>query len=384
VARFAFWLLLALIAVLAIAATRADEASNNSVEALEARLEKGEVTLAYADDGHGYLKSLLDALNISPESQVLPFTRSSLQFDHINPRAPRAVYFNDDVAVGFVHEGGVIEVIANDRRGGIAFYTLDTARIGRPQLIEEGGRCATCHGLVNTAAPGWIVANVTATADGTPYFTDPAHPFDFTDQTRAFETRWGGWYVTGTSPGMKHLGNITAPDPAKPFDLPPEGGRTVASLDGSFDMTQTLRPTSDIVALMTLEHQTGFINRAYALNVQYSDAALDDLARYMTFDSEVKLPGPVSGNSGFTAMFAARSRRDGKSRSLREFDLKTQLFRYPLSYMITSSAFDTLKPDIKAKLYRKLYDSLRAKGSNGAAAIAIAAATKPGLPEYWK
>ena len=167
-ARFAFWLLLPLLAVLAIAATRADEASNNSVEALEARLEKGEVKLAYADDGHGYLKSLLDALDISPESQVLPFTRSSLQFDHINPKAPRAVYFNDDVAVGFVHEGGVIEILANDRRGGIVFYTLDTAKADKPRLVEEGARCAVCHGLVNAVTPGWIVANVTATADGTP------------------------------------------------------------------------------------------------------------------------------------------------------------------------------------------------------------------------
>jgi hypothetical protein len=305
--------------------------------ALEDRLEKGEVKLTYAADGHGYLASLLAALNISPESQVLPFTRSSLQFDHINPKAPRAVYFNDDVAVSVVHEGAVIEILSNDLRGGIAFYTLDTAKADTPQLSKQGGRCAVCHGLVNTAAPN-----------------------------------------------MKHLGNITAPDPAMPFDLPPEGGRTLASLEERYDLKQTLRPTSDIVALMTLEHQAGFTNRAYALNVQYSDAALDDLVAYMTFDSEVKLPGPISGNSGFTAMFAARGPRDAKGRSLRDFDLKTRLFRYPLSYMIYSSTFDTLKPDIRAKLLRKLYDVLRAKGEDGAAAIAIMAATKPGLPDYWK
>ena len=377
-------LLLLSVAVLFIAAALADDAPNNPVEALEAQLEKGEVKLTYADDGHGYLKSLLDALNISPESQVLPFTRSSLQFDHINPQAPRAVYFNDEVSVGSVHEGGLIEIIANDRRGGISFYTLETGKTDKPKLEEEGSRCVTCHGIINTAAPGWIVANITATADGTPHFPDPAHPFDFTDQTRPFEDRWGGWYVTGQSPGMRHLGNITAPDPAKPFDLPAEGGQTLASLEGRFDLKQTLRSTSDILALMTLEHQTGFINRAYALNVQYSQHALDDLVAYMTFASEVGLPAPISGNSGFTAMFAARGPRDTKGRSLRDFGLKTRLFRYPLSYMLYSSAFDTIKPDIKARLYRKLYDVLRADGEDGAAAIAIAAATKPGLPEYWK
>lgn len=366
------------------AAACADNPPNNAIDALEARLEKGETKLAYADDGHGYLKSLLEALNISPESQVLPFTRSSLQFDHINPQAPRAVYFNDDVAVGAVHEGKLIEIIANDRRGGVTFYTLDTAKADHPKLEEEGTRCVSCHGIVNTAAPGWIVANITATADGTPQFADPAHPFDFTDQTRQFDDRWGGWYVTGTTTNMRHLGNITAADPTHPFELPAEGGQTLASLAGRYDLTRTLRPTSDIVALMTLEHQTGFINRAYALNVVNTDKALDDLVEYMLFDSEVKLPGPVTGNSGFTAQFSARGPRDAQGRSLRDFDLKTRLFRYPLSYMIYSSAFDTLKPDIKAKVYRKLYDALRAKGEDGAAAIAIAAATKPGLPDYWK
>ena len=378
-----FWLLLP-VGALFVAAAWADDAPTNPVGALETRLEKGDVKLTYAEDGHGYLTSLLGALNISPESQVLPFTRSSLQFDRINPQAPRAVYFNDEVAVGSVHTGGLIEVIANDRRGGIAFYTLETAKTDKPRLEEEGSRCVSCHGIINTAAPGWIVANITATADGTPHFPDPAHPFDFTDQTRPFEDRWGGWYVTGSAPIMRHLGNITAPDPAKPFDLPPEGGQTLASLEGRFDLKQTLRPTSDIVALMTLEHQTGFINRAYALNVQYSDHALDDLVAYMTYASEVKLPAPIHGNSGFTATFAARGPRDAQGRSLRDFDLKTRLFRYPLSYMLYSSVFDTLKPDIKALLYRKLYDALRADGETGAAAIAIAAATRPGLPDYWK
>lgn len=355
------------------------DAPTNAVAALEAKLEKGEVKLAYDPKGLGYLKSLLEALAIAPDSQVLPFTRSSLQFDHISPKAPRAVYFNDDVSVGAVHAGGLIEIIANDRRGGIVFYTLDTAQAAAPRLVEESARCGACHGMVNTIAPGWIVANIIAAPDGTPQIMNPAHPFDFTDQTRPFEERWGGWYVTGASPDMHHLGNITAPDPERPFELPAENGRTLASLDGRFDLGRTLRPTSDIVALLTLEHQTGFINRVYALNKAYSDAALDDLVAYMTFANEVALPGPVRGNSGFTAQFAARGPRDGKGRSLREFDLKTRLFRYPLSYMIYSDAFAALDPGIKAKLYPKLRAALLAKGAEGETAIAILAATQPGL-----
>ena len=379
------FLLLLPLAVAAVAAvSRADEAPlpNNVVEALEAKLQKGEIKFSYAADGHGYLKNMLEALKISPDSQVLPFTKSSLQFDRISPGTPRAVYFNDDVAVGAVHPGGLIEIIANDRRGGIVFYTLDNKAAGTPHLQEESVRCVVCHGMINTVTPGWIVANITAVADGTPQIINPAHPFDLTDQTRPFEDRWGGWYVTGKTENMHHLGNITAPDPAKPFDLPE--GRTLASLSGRFDPAHALKPSSDIVALMTLEHQTGFINRLFAMNARYSDAALEDMVTYMTFGNEEPLPGPIAGDSGFAADFAKRGPSDSKGRSLRSFDLATRLFRYPLSYMVYSTAFGALKADIRDKLYRRLYDVLKAKGADGADAIAILAATKQGLPDYWK
>ena len=386
--RSLFLLPLALAAIAAAHATEA-VAPDNAVAALAARLEKGEVKLTFASDGHGYLKSVLEALKISPESQVLPFTKSSLQFDRISPLTPRTVYFNDDVAVGAVHPGGLIEIIANDRRGGIVFYTIDNKapdakNSAVPHLQEENARCAVCHGMVNMVTPGWIVANIIATADGMPQIANPAHPFDVTDQTRPFEARWGGWYVTGKTENMHHLGNVTAPDPEKPFELPAEGGPTLASLSSRFDPAHALKPSSDIVALMTLEHQTGFINRLYVLNKKYSDAALDDLVTYMTFADEVPLPGKVTGNSGFTADFAKRGPRDSKGRSLRTFDLQTRLFRYPLSYMVYSTAFESLKPEIRDKLYRRLYDALKAKGADVADAIAILAQTKPGLPDYWK
>lgn len=379
-------LLLVPIAAAAIAAAGASEPEpSNAVAALETKLAKGEIKLAWAPDGHGYLKSVLDALKIPSDSQVLPFTKSSLQFDRISPATPRAVYFNDDVAVGAVHPGGLIEIIANDRRGGIAFYTLDNKSASAvPHLQEEGARCAVCHGMVNNVTSSWIVANIIAIADGTPQIANPAHPFDVTDQSRAFEDRWGGWYVTGKTENMRHLGNITAPDPDKPFDMPAEGGPTLASLSGRFDPAHALQPTSDIVALMTLEHQTGFTNRAYLLNKNYSDAGLDDLAAYMTFANEVPLPGPVSGNSGFAADFAKRGPFDGKGRSLRAFELQHRLFRHPLSYMVYSTTFDSLSPEIRDKLYRRLYDALKARGAEGQDAIAILAATKAGLPDYWK
>ncbi|MBW8709102.1 MAG: hypothetical protein JF627_07585 [Alphaproteobacteria bacterium] len=158
----------------------------------------------------------------------------------------------------------------------------------------------------------------------------------------------------------------------------------MASLSDRFEPAHALKPSSDIVALMTLEHQTGFTNRVFVLNKQYSDAGLDDLVAYMTFASEEPLPGPISGNSGFAAGFARRGPFDAKGRSLRSFDLSRHLFRYPLSYMIYSTAFESLSPEVRNKLYRRLYDALKAKGPEGADATAILAATKPGLPDYWK
>src|SRR4051812_24121059 len=200
-------LLLPLAMAAALAARASEPEPTNAVAALEAKLAQGEIKLAYTQDGHGYLKSMLAALKISPDSQVLPFTKSSLQFDRISPTTPRAVYFNDDVAVGAVHPGGLIEIIANDRRGGITFYTLDNkAPSAAPRLQEEGARCAVCHGMVNNVTSSWIVANIIAIADGMPQIANPAHPFDVTDHTRAFEDRWGGWYVTGKTENMRHLG----------------------------------------------------------------------------------------------------------------------------------------------------------------------------------
>ena len=362
-------------------ALAAEPEPTNVIEVLQQRLDKGEAKLTFADDGHGYLRSLLAALDVPQESQVLPFTRSSLQFDKISPQHPRALYFNDDLAVGAVHQGKLFEFLVNDRNGALSFYTLDVTKTDKPHFTREDSTCAACHGMVNRYALGWIVANITATADGTPQFTDPGKPF---------ENRWGGWYVTGTSGTMQHRGNVTAEDPLLPFELPENKGMNITDLSGKYDLRETVQPTSDIVALMTLEHQTGFSNRVAVLNIRYptepaaaNDKLLDEMVSYMTFADEVPLPSPVKGNSTFTDVFAKRGPRDAKGRSLRDFDLQARLFRYPLSYMIYSTSFDSLNPAAKTHLWRKLYDALRQR-PGGDAAIAILAATKPGLPNYWK
>ena len=55
---------------------------------------------------HGYLESVLQALNINPDSQTLVFSKTSLQIDAISAATPRAIYFNDDTYVGWVQQTG--------------------------------------------------------------------------------------------------------------------------------------------------------------------------------------------------------------------------------------------------------------------------------------
>ncbi len=69
----------------------------------------------------------------------------------------------------------------------------------------------------------------------------------------------------------------------------------------------------------------------------------------------------VEGVSTFTKTFPQRGPRDKQGRSLRDFDLEKRLFRYPLSYMVYSEAFDAMPDTVRERLYRRLYDVLTGK-----------------------
>ena len=59
--------------------------------------------------------------------------------------------------------------------------------------------------------------------------------------------------------------------------------------------------------------------------------ACEPLVQYLLFSDEAKLTEPVAGTSDFAKEFSARGPFDSQNRSLREFDLNTRMFRYPLS-----------------------------------------------------
>ena len=393
----------ALLGATAMASRADDEAAANVVEIYQRQLDAGTANLAFANDGHGYLGDLLRAFHISRNSQLLVFSASSLQFDHITQKWPRALYYQDNIAVGSVHDGRYIEIIATDRNTGVAFYTLDVAKTDKPHFVRRTSECVVCHGFASRWAPGLMVANSDTGPDGLLFNVDSTHVFHLTDDRTPFEDRYGGWYVTGNTGTMKHRGNVTL-DPDNMIDLPP-GGLNVASLADRIDTTRYLEPGSDIVSLLTLEHQAGFVNLVTAIDAQYRelknaavvpalrttkqdvDATIAELVDYMTFAHAVALPSPVKGSSGFAQSFASQGPRDTKGRSLRQFDLVTRLFRYPLSYMIFSQSFDALNPLAKDRVLRRLYDVLSGPGMaarGGPAAINILASTKSGLPDFWK
>src|SRR5262245_18432153 len=185
---------------------------------------------------------------------------------------------------------------------------METQKAERPRFERRFAECLNCHGPAN----GLVVSSVYPAADGTPFVTGTF--FEGIDQRTPIEDRWGGWYVSGTHGAVHHLGNAIAPDPDRPFDLQQHGTQNLVSLEGKFDTTKYLVPTSDIVALMTLEHQARMTNLIIGLGRQFRhasgsgtvevstaglDRAVEQTVEYMLFVDEAPLNDPIKGVSTF-------------------------------------------------------------------------------------
>jgi hypothetical protein len=386
----------------------------NVVSQLQERLAAGKAGLEY-DPDRGYLKSLLRALDVPESSQVLVFSKTSLQRERISPKTPRAIYFNDDVLIGYCQRGQVIEISAADDGIGTVFYTLDQEREEKPTPQRQTESCLLCHSSsANQGFPGHLVRSLFVDWQGNPLLASGSYR---TDHTSPLAERWGGWYVTGTSGTQKHMGNMISRATTRPAEIDNAGGVNVLDLKDRFTISAYLTPHSDIVALMVLEHQAGMLNRLaragmetrMALHYQHeinkaldrpldepSDSAWsrirsvgEDVVQYMLFREEIRLTDHIKGTSSFARDFAARGPRDAIGRSLRDLDLKTRLFRYPCSYLIYSRAFDSLPPEVKDYIGQRLREILNARGTakdyphltadDCEAILEILRETKPGL-----
>ena len=210
--------------------------------------------------------SLLKNLNIPMSSQLLVFSKSSAQMSGISPSLPRAVYFNDDVYVGWVQEGG-LELAAVDPASGPFFYTLTQEGTAKPRFERHTSSCVGCHDSSEDPArliPRLLKLSVLPDREGKAI---QSAALATTDRS-PFRERWGGWYVTGTHGRQVHMGNQTFRAPAGDLGSIPEyianidltSGANVTDLTGRFDTKRYLSPHSDIVALMVLGHQTHVSN----------------------------------------------------------------------------------------------------------------------------
>jgi hypothetical protein len=389
---------------------------DNVIASLAQRVATGDVTLKY-EEPWGYLRSLLTALEIPESSQTLVFSKTSLQRHKIGPRTPRALYFNDDVYLGYCRNGDVLEISVADDKLGTVFYTLEQEPQDRPQFRRQNDNCLLCHaGGQARGVPGHLIRSIYVDKVGHPLLASGSYRID---HTSPLEHRFGGWYVSGEHGKQTHLGNLTytgRPDQDGPRD---PSGLNVKDLQGKFDTSAYISSHSDLVALMVLSHQAGGHNlltkvnfdvrsalyREDALNRELKEApdhrwestntiinsAAEGLVKYFLYVDEAPLTDPISGSTKFAEEFAARGRRTQDGRSLRDFDLQTRLFKYPCSYLIDSSAFDTLPEELRRAIWKRLDGILTAEQPekefahlSTADRAAIRAILRETKPEYAK
>ncbi len=408
------------------------------VARLRERLAVGDESLVF-DGERGYLDSLLAALEIDAASQLLVFSKTSLQIRGITPETPRAIFFNDATYVAWTRDAPTIEIASMDPNLGPVFYTLEQRAAVDAPFERQLGRCLRCHdsySLTGGGVPRFILGSGYIGTDGNLV----AHEgWILTSEQTPLRNRWGGWYVTGSHGDQVHLGNLIVRDVAALQNLDSLRVGNITDLDGFLDTSPYPARYSDIVALLVIEHQVAIQNLITRVNydtrtaLEAGDGAggvrlerpvpdvgggeaaesvaggtttdrtaadgtaadgtaadgtvadgtatdgttTDDvtggvvadiaepLVRAMLFADAVELAGPIEGTSGFAEQFEARAVRDNAGRSLRELDLARRVFRYPLSYLIHSEAFDALPDITRTYVYRRIDEILAGEDPSG-------------------
>jgi hypothetical protein len=346
-----------------------------------ARIARGEQKLTH-DAAHGYLRSFLALMQVPVSSQTLVFSKTSFQRQKIWPRLPRALYFSDDVYVGWVNNGDVLEISTVDPQLGAIFYTLSQRPGEKPELVRQTHNCLQCHesAAQTLGVPGHVVRSVFPNDEGMPHYSMGTFR---TTPTSPYNERWGGWYVTGEHGAMRHLGNVIFPEEKNPdLKLFGELGANRTDLSPMVSIANYLTDSSDIVALLVMEHQTYVHNLLTRANQETRLAVLqsndinklthtppeqltdgsrsrirsncDPLVEALFFCGEPALPDPVKGTSTFRADFEQRGSADTEGRSLRQFDLHTRLFKYPCSFLVYSRAFAGLPREARTYVVARM------------------------------
>jgi hypothetical protein len=365
-------------------------APRDAMSKLQERLASGE--LAFGADEKVVLEKLLGELRVPVDSQVLVFSKTSLQRGRIQPERPRALYFSDSAYVGWV-PGGLIEVTTIDSQLGPIFYSFRVPKSDdKLPRIERDADCLRCHGGTFVRdIPGVFVRSVFPDATGEPLLR---HGTLVVDDETPFEQRWGGWYVTGYEGPLAHRGNVRGSESGDQlvFDL---ANARPAELSEYFDVAPYLRPRSDVVALLVLEHQLTMQNSltraglmcrkmiAYQHGLQkafkepLSDepaydsvksvfaSAVQDIVDRLLFRKAAPLPEGVVGHPSFREAFLRGVPRTATGESLKDFQLKDRIFANRCSYLIYSEAFRDLPEVLKERVLERLEDVLLGRDTSG-------------------
>ena len=363
-----------------------ETAPADAVVALQKRLAAGELALAGSD--REVLRRLLAELRVPIASQVVVFSKTSLQRSRIRPDHPRVIYFSESAYVGWV-PGGLVELTVIDPRLGPVFYAMDLAALRRGVTpFSRDSDCLSCHGGAFVRdVPGVFVRSVFPTESGEPLLR---HGTVVVDDQTPFAERWGGWYVTGYRGALGHRGNALAREEADRLVFAPASQRP-DELSAFFDTSDYLAPTSDVAALLVFEHQTAIQNvltrAAFATRrmIDYQRglqrhfkepetdeptydsvksviaSAAQDVVDRLLFHKEAELPEGVEGSAAFRAAFAESAVRAKDGRSLRDLSLRGRIFAQRCSYMIYSESFSALPRTLKAKIFERLKKALDAR-----------------------
>jgi hypothetical protein len=336
---------------------------DNPISRLQQKIDRGQAELKSQGETV-FLQSVLQHLGVAVSSQVLVFSKTSLQTRLISPENARAIYFNDEVYVAWVPGSELLEVSAVDAQKGGVFFELDQKE-GFVPRFRQNEQCLQCHHSAKSmGVPGHLIRSVQVDADGFPQAQlGEARSHDST----RWQERFGGWLVSGVDESVVHLGNRTTTG------------------DVAIPQGRYLRNTSDALALLVLNHQVDFHNLMARVKFEVQEALLYDqhlkealgekrdlmdssrrridraveaLLYAAVFHQEAPLPKLKNSSLEFIRDFESKGRVDKAGRSFRQFDLKTRLFRYPLSFLIESEAFRALPLQARDRFRVRLHQIL--------------------------
>lgn len=305
-------------------------------------------------------QSVLKELGVPLSSQLLVFSGSASQGTKVNPRNPRALYFNDECYVGIV-PGGLLEMIGVDAAAGGQLYTFTNVGRQTPPGIKRDDSCMGCHAGLNSGyVPGFFIRFSYPEMSGKMTHVINATP----GHERALDTRFGGWFVTSSRDQVFPSAGQVMQD-----------GLAVGMQMGEhYDPGIHLARSSDILAHLLHEHQIGFHNRLIKVLMSALDNGqaegervtttheedIEELIRYMLFQNEAKLPVQgVLGDARYVEDFRRNRHASRTGASLKDLDLSSRLLKYRCSYMIYTRPWREMPHEIKAELLTRLHRALQ-------------------------